>query len=106
MPRIQGRMYRKRINGSKKYNAMREARLRQIEEGPSPDYPHDLPEYRRRIIIEDFDFGPVHHEIKLFKTVRIDCYRMEVDGIVIAARIGWARILELIRKSFLRVHRA
>ncbi len=97
-------MYRKRVRGSRKYNAMREARLRQIEEGPAPDYPLALPECRRRIIIEDFDFGQVQHEIKLFKTMRIDCYRMEVDGMVIAARIGWARVLELVRKSFLRIH--
>jgi len=28
---------------------------------------------------------------------------MEVDGAIIMARIGWERILEMIRKSFLRV---
>jgi len=96
-------MYRKRHNGSRKYNAMRGARLRQIEEGPAPDYPRNLPECRRRIVIEDFDFGLVRHEINLYKSPRIDCYRMEVDGIIIATRIGWAKALEKARKSFLRV---
>jgi len=99
-------MYRKRYNGSRKYNSMRAAKLRQMEEGPAPDYPRNLPECRRRIIIEDFDFGLVRHEINLFRTTRIDCYRMEVDGAIIMARIGWARILEMIRKSFLRVQAA
>jgi hypothetical protein len=96
-------MYRKRYNGSRKYNAMRVARLRQIEEGPAPDYPRNLPEFRRRIIIEDFDFGQIRHEINLYKTSRTDCYRMEVDGAIIMARIGWAKVLEKVRKSFLRV---
>jgi len=96
-------MYRKRHNGSRKYNAMRGARLTQIEEGPAQDYPRNLPEFRRRIIIEDLDFGSIRHEINLYKTSRIDCYRMEVDGIIIATRIGWAKVLEKARKSFLRV---
>ena len=108
-------MYRKRYNGSRKYNAMRAARLMQMAEGPAPDplrplseasYPHNLPECRRRIIIEDFDFGLIRHEINLYKTSRIDCYRMEVDGIIIATRIGWAKALEKARKSFLRVQAA
>ncbi len=97
-------MYRKRINGSKKYNAMRAARLRQIQEGPAPDYPPVLPELRRRIILEDFDFGEVRYEINLHRTNRVDCYRMEADGSMIAERIGWSRVLEKIRKGFLRIH--
>lgn len=96
-------MYRKRINGSKKYNAMRAARLRQIQESPAPDYPQTLPNLRRRIVVEDFDFGKVQHEINLYKTNRIDCYRIEIDGVVVAERIGWSRILEKIRKGFLRI---
>jgi len=75
-----------------------------MAEGPTPDCPHNLPECRRRIIIEDFDFGSVRHEINLFKTLRIDYYRMEVDGAIIKEHIGWTKVLEIIRKSFLRVH--
>ncbi len=85
-------MYRKRINGSKKYNAMRAARLRGIEEEPTPDYPPDLPDLRRRIILEDFDFGEVRHEVILHRTNRFDCYRLEVDGMVIVERIGWTKV--------------
>lgn len=97
-------MYRKRINGSKKYNAMRDARLRQILEGPAPDYPPILPELRRRIILEDFDFGEIRHEINLYRSNRIDCYRMEIDGLEVSGRIGWARALGVARKGFLRLH--
>lgn len=85
---------------------MRVARLRQIEEGPSPDYPPVLPMLRRRIIVQDFDFGEIRHEINLYRTGRIDCYCMEVDGIVVAYRIGWSRATEKIRKAFLRVQAA
>lgn len=96
-------MYRKRFNGSKKYNTMRAAKLRKIKEGPSPDYPIILPELRRRIIIENLDFGEVRHEINLYKSNRIDCFRMEVDGMIISEKIGWSRVLEKVRKAFLRI---
>ena len=42
---------------------------------PAPDYPAVLPDLRRRIIIEDFDFGHCVHVLELHKTDRIDCYR-------------------------------
>ena len=96
-------MYRKRVDGSKKYNAMRLAKLRRIEERVPPEYPPCLPELRRRIIIEDFDFGEVRHTVNLYRTNRIDCFRMEVDELMIAERIGWSRVLEKIRKAFLRI---
>ena len=100
-------MYRKRTKGSKKYNAMREAKLRKMTEGPAPDYPSDLPELRRRVTIEDFDFGYVKEVIELRKSNRVDSYIMTVDGTVIkrgnTERIGFARVLELIRKAFPRV---
>jgi hypothetical protein len=32
--------------------------------GRAPDYPPELPELRRRIVVEDFDFGePLRHEV-------------------------------------------
>lgn len=104
-------MYRKRTKGSKKYNAMRAAKLRQIEEGPALDYPLmvDIPgKVRRRVTVEDFDFGYVKEVIELQGgTGRVDCYRMLVDGAVIkngnTERIGWARAVEKIRMAFLRV---
>ena len=86
-------MYKKRIKGSRKFNdRMERARAEQERrrlEGPAPDYPPQLPELRRRIVVEDFDLGePVRHEIRLYRSSRVDCYVVEMDGGV--CRAGWA----------------
>ena len=101
-------MYRKRFKGSKKFNERfaraRKTRLRNRLELPEIDYPIELPELRRRIIVEDFDFGEtIRHEILLYRSNRIDCYRLVVDGQEISNKIGWARVLEILRKAFVRV---
>ena len=101
-------MYKKRIKGSRKFNERMERakaeRERRRLEGPAPDYPPDLPHLRRRIVVEDFDFGePVCHEIRLYRSNRADCYVVEVDGVRLPGRMGWARVLELVRKAFVRV---
>lgn len=96
-------MYRKRTKYNAKMKSMREAQERKRLEGDAPDYPVMLPEIRRRIIVIDYDFGEVKHEIILHKTNRVDCYQAMVDGQVWKERIGWAKVLEGIRKSFIRV---
>jgi len=94
-------MYRKRTKGSKKYN--HRMWLYEPPEGPPPQYPYEPPEIRRRIIVEDYDFGrTVRHEFVLLKSNRIDCYRVAVEGKLLSGRIGWARVLEMVRKAFLR----
>lgn len=70
---------------------------------PAPDYPVVLPDLRRRIIIEDFDFGHRVHVLVLHKTDRIDCYRVTADGKPWKGRIGWSQILAGLRKSMPRV---
>lgn len=70
---------------------------------PAPDYPVALPDLRRRLVIETFDFGHEIHVIEMFKTNRIDCFRVEVDGKPWKTRIGWSRLLEGLRKSMPRV---
>lgn len=70
---------------------------------PAPDYPPQLPELRRRIVITDYDFGEHVHTLDLYRTSRIDCYRVHVDGQPWKARIGWSRILAGLRKSLPRV---
>ena len=101
-------MYRKRIKGSRKFNdrmgrAKAERERRRLE-GPAPDYPPELPELRRRVVVEDFDFGEaVRHEIRLYRSSRVDCYVVEVDGRRLPGQVGWARALELVRKAFVRV---
>jgi len=96
-------MYKKRTKGSRKLKNMREAKCRKIAAGPAPAYPPELPELRRTIIVIDYDFGPVAHRIDLYKTRRIDCYRAVVDGKPWRDKIGWSRVLEVVRKGFIRL---
>lgn len=86
-----------------KLDAIRRGRALARAESPAPDYPATLPELRREIIIRDFDFGERLHVMRLYKTDRIDCYRVEVDGRPWKARIGWSQILAGLRKSLPRV---
>lgn len=101
-------MYRKRTRGSRKFNE-RTAKARAAKErkrlgGPAPDYAPGLPMLRRRLIVEDFDLGQtVRHEVRMLRCGRIDCYSLEVDGQPLPGRFGWAKTLELVRKSFIRV---
>jgi serine protease inhibitor ecotin len=95
--------YRKRIRGSAAIEAAKRARERARLEQPAPDYPQPLPELRRTIIVIDHDFGTVEHLIDLYRTRRVDCYRAMVGGVVWKKSIGWARVLEAVRKSFVRV---
>lgn len=95
--------YRKRTRQSTKMASARAAKERKRLEGPAPDYPRDLPDLRRTLLIRDHDFGEVEHRIDLYRTSRIDCYRVVADGIEWKRRAGWSTVLEAARKSFLRV---
>ena len=70
-------MFRKRTNSSKKLSAMRVAKEALRLAGDSPDYPAELPELRRRVIVIDYDFGKVVHRLDFYKTNRVVCYRVE-----------------------------
>ena len=95
--------FRKRTRMSAKLAAARASKARRRMEGEAPDYPPDLPDLRREIIIRDHDFGLVEHRIELHRTNRRDCYRVVADGKEWGPRMGWSRVLESIRKSFLRI---
>ena len=82
---------------------MREAKMRKRLNGTVSNYPPTLPELRRRIVITDYDFGEVVHQIDLYKTNRVDCYKAIADGKTWRERIGWTKVLEGVRKSFVRV---
>ena len=82
---------------------MRAAKARKREAAPAPDYPTQLPELRRRIVIIDYDFGERIHTLDLYRSNRIDCYRVNVDGQPWKDRMGWSRILSGLRKSLPRV---
>jgi hypothetical protein len=63
----------------------------------------EIPELRRVIEITDFDSGePIVHKLELYKTDRIDCYDVYVDGAIWKKRIGWSQILASIRKAMPR----
>ena len=72
-------------------------------ERPSPEYPPILPELRRRIVIEDFDFGHRVHVLELHRTSRIDCYRVVADGREWKRLMGWLKILAGLRKALPRL---
>ena len=99
-------MYRQRKRGSRKFQEMAQASVRARGEkrlaGPAPDYPADLPMVRRRLIIEDYDFGIVRHEINMFRCGRVDCYTVSVDGQPLKGRYGWSKVVEMARKAFVR----
>ncbi len=95
--------YRKRTSMSKKLAAARAARARARMERPAPEYPPALPELRRTVIVIDHDFGTVEHRLDLYRSNRRDCYRVVADGVEWRRRMGWARVLEALRKSLPRV---
>ena len=96
--------YRKRIRFSKKLQAaMQAGRERARLSRPAPEYPPDLPDLRRELIIRDHDHGTIEHKIEMFKTSRRDCYRIVADGVEWKRRMGWSKALEAVRKSLVRV---
>ena len=96
-------MYRRRLKYSKKMAALRAAKERRRLEGPAPEYPAELPDLRRIVVVIDFDFGKVVEVMRLYKTSRVDCYRAVVNGRVWRERVGWTQVLNALRRSFLRV---
>lgn len=78
---------------------MRAAKEKKRLESPAPDYPQELPELRKSILITDFDFGEEVHLFELMKSGRIDQYRVIVDGDLWKEKIGMSGILAGIRKS-------
>lgn len=97
------RLTRKAESYRLKLAAMRASRaaatMTEQDRGSAPE----LPNLRRRIVIEDFDFGHRVHVLELYRTDRIDCYRAVADGVEWKRRIGWSNVLAGLRKSFIRV---
>jgi len=83
--------------------AMRAAKARKRLSGDPVERVPDLPNLRRRIIIIDYDHGRSVLYLDLYRSDRIDCYNVEVDGQPWRQRIGWSRILAGLRKSLPRV---
>lgn len=83
--------------------AMQRGRERARLKGPAPDYPLPLPDLRRRIVVESFDFGHDVHVLEFFRSDRVDCFRVVVDGKEWKRRIGFSAALAGLRKSMPRV---
>lgn len=97
-------MYKKSNKYADMCEKMREAKSHKRLMEESPCYPLDIPDLRRRIIIEDYDFGRVvRHEFELRKTRRIDCYKVIVDGVEWKKSIGWSAVLAGLRKALPRM---
>jgi len=95
--------YRKTSKYAAQLAAMRAAKAARRMAAAAPDYPSELPALRREILIIDHDFGRREHRLTLYRTRRVDCYRVEVDGQPWADSMGWSRILTGLRKALPRV---
>lgn len=95
--------YRKTKRSKETLARMKAGKDRARMARPAPDYPPQMPELRRRVVIIDYDFGEKVHTLDLYRTNRIDMYRVHVDGQPWKDRMGWSRILAGLRKSLPRV---
>lgn len=86
-----------------KLEAMRRGKDAARMARPAEERAPEPPALRRRIVIEDWDFAHRVHVLDLYRTSRIDCYRVVVDGKPWKDRIGWSAILAGLRKSMPRV---
>ena len=98
-------MYRQTNKASKNYFKSYTNRKLDIEQESFVE-PQNIPELIRIIEITDNDSGePITHKLEQYKTDRIDCYKVLVDGKLWEKRIGWSNILARIRKALPRLAR-
>lgn len=88
---------------ARRLEALRRGRDRANASKPERGYPPTLPELRREVIVIDFDAGePVTHTLHLYRTRRVDTYRIEADGQPWKCG-GWTAALAGLRKAYPRV---
>ena len=95
--------YRRTHRSAEQMERMRAARAAARLVRPAPDYTHPLPVLRRRIEIRDYDFGETVHVVELYRSSRIDCYRVVADGVEWKKRMGFSQILAGIRRALPRL---
>lgn len=99
-------MYRRRKRSPEmqaKLEAMRRGRERAAMAREPRGRMPDLPMLRREVIVIDYDSGqPVTHTLHLYRTSRVDTYRVEADGKP-WKRCGWSVALAGLRKAFQRL---
>lgn len=68
--------YRKTRRSAETLAKMRAGKDRARMARTAPDYPPGLPDLRRRLVVEDFDFGHCVHVLEFYRTRRVECYRV------------------------------
>ena len=95
--------HRQIVARQRKLEAMRRGRDRARMARPAPVRAPDLPDLRREVVVIDHDSGePTTHTLRLYKTRRVDTYRIEADGKPWRC-CGWATCLTGLRKAYPRV---
>lgn len=88
---------------SRRLEALRRGRDRANAAKPERRYPPVLPELRRVVTVTDYDSGePVTHTLHLYRTRRVDTFRIDADGKPWKCG-GWSAALIGLRKSYPRV---
>lgn len=89
---------------ARRLEAMRRGRERaSLAREPRGRMP-ELPDLRRTVAVTDYDTGQaITHRIDLHKCGRIDQYCALADGKAWMPRIGWSRVLSLLRKAYQRI---
>lgn len=96
--------FRKSNRYSRQLAAARADKERRRLEGAAPDYPVTLPDLRREVLVIDYDSGaPVAHHWLLYRTGRVDQYRVVEQGRPWRGEHGWSRVLAQVRQRFPRV---
>jgi hypothetical protein len=88
---------------ARKLEAMQRGKDRARMERPAPGRMPELPELRRVVTVTDYDSGqPMTKELRLFRTKRVDVFRVEAGGMLWKC-CGWSVALEGLRKAYPRV---
>jgi hypothetical protein len=88
---------------SRKLEAMRRGRAAARLARPASGRPPELPGLRRVVVVTDYDTGaPITHSLRLYRTRRVDTYRIEADGKP-WRNGGWSVAMEGLRKAYPRV---
>lgn len=88
---------------ARKIEAMRRGKERSRMARPMRGRPPDLPLLRREVVVIDYDTPtPSTHTLRLYRTNRVDTYRIEADGKP-WKRAGWSACLVGLRKAYQRL---
>ncbi len=101
-------MYRRSAKYQRLIARLARAKARREALRPSPDKATPLqdliPELRRVIEVTNYDGGQVtKHTFELYKSDRIDCFNVKVDGKCWKKRIGFSQVLSGLRKAIPRM---